>query len=102
MQHQPREQAIARLTGMHAVTGRQISLPSVSYTHLDVYKRQDLVLWVRIDAESWHAVAHVRPTTGQTVHVKDQVGARASVRRAKMLQDSFATQRVLRLSLIHI
>ena len=56
----------------------------------------DLVLWVRIDAESWHAVAHVRPTTGQTVHVKDQVGARASVRRAKMLQESFATQRVLR------
>ncbi|MBK8733594.1 MAG: sensor histidine kinase [Actinomycetales bacterium] len=35
----------------------------------------DLVLWVRIDAESWHAVTHVRPTTGQTVHVKDRWGA---------------------------
>ena len=34
----------------------------------------DLVLWVRSSARRWQAVAHVRPTTGQTVYFRDQVG----------------------------
>ena len=34
----------------------------------------DLVLWVRSAAGQWQAVAHIRPTTGQTVYFRDQVG----------------------------
>ena len=56
----------------------------------------DLVLWVRVDAERWHAVAHVRPTTGQTVYFGDQVGRGASATRARVLEAACAEQRILR------
>ena len=56
----------------------------------------DLVLWVRVAAHRWHAVAHVRPTTGQTVYFGDQVGRAASTSRAKLLEEAFVDQRILR------
>ena len=54
----------------------------------------DLVLWVRRSPIQWSAVAHIRPTTGQTVYFRDQVGRRASRSRARLLEDAFAEQRI--------
>jgi two-component sensor histidine kinase/PAS domain-containing protein len=56
----------------------------------------DLVLWVRGSSVQWHAVAHVRPTTGQTVYFRDQVGRRATRSRARLLEAAHANRRIVR------
>ena len=45
----------------------------------------DLVLWVHTRSDCWHAVAHVRPNTGQMVFFEDIVGQRAEPDRAELL-----------------
>jgi len=56
----------------------------------------DLVLWVRSPSRQWHAVAHIRPTTGQTVYVRDQVGRLAGSSRAELLEAALTERRILR------
>ncbi|PID96899.1 MAG: ATPase [Actinomycetales bacterium] len=56
----------------------------------------DLVLWVRASPVQWYAVAHMRPTTGQTVYFRDQVGRRASRSRAKLLETAYSERRIVR------
>ena len=56
----------------------------------------DLVLWVRDSPAQWQAVAHVRPTTGQTVFFKDQVGRPASRPRAELLDVAYSQRRIVR------
>jgi two-component sensor histidine kinase/PAS domain-containing protein len=56
----------------------------------------DLVLWVRSSARRWQAVAHVRPTTGQTVYFRDQVGRVAGASRAELLDTAYTEHRIVR------
>ncbi|MEO3935973.1 histidine kinase N-terminal domain-containing protein [Dermatophilaceae bacterium Soc4.6] len=56
----------------------------------------DLVLWVRSSRVQWHAVAHIRPTTGQMVFYEDQVGTYASKARGDTLEQAFAERRIVR------
>ncbi len=56
----------------------------------------DLVLWVRQSPIQWTAVAHIRPTTGQTVYFRDQVGRRASASRSRLLEQAHVDQRIVR------
>ncbi len=56
----------------------------------------DLVLWVRLGAAQWEAVAHVRPTTGQMVFFEDQVGTEATRARAEILEQAYAERRIVR------
>ena len=63
----------------------------------------DLVLWVRSTADSWEAVAHVRPTTGHLVYVDDQVGRRADDEHAgPLLDEAAAEQRILRVRQVEV
>ncbi|HEX2704794.1 MAG TPA: histidine kinase N-terminal domain-containing protein, partial [Candidatus Lustribacter sp.] len=55
----------------------------------------DLVLWVSSDP-GWAVVAHVRPTTGQTLFFDDQVGHLASAGRAAVLSRAEADHRIVR------
>ncbi len=56
----------------------------------------DLILWVRASPVAWHAVAHVRPTTGQTVYFRDQVGRKASRSRCRLLETAYREARIVR------
>ncbi len=57
----------------------------------------DLVLWVHSTSDSWEAVAHVRPTTGQLVFVDDQVGRIADHGHTReLVEESALEQRILR------
>jgi two-component sensor histidine kinase/PAS domain-containing protein len=56
----------------------------------------DLVLWVRTSPAQWNAVAHVRPTTGQMVYFRDQVGRGATRSRSELLERAFVEQRIVR------
>jgi len=56
----------------------------------------DLVLWVRGSETRWHAVAHVRPTTGQLVFFEDQVGRVATRSRAGLLERAYLEHRIVR------
>ena len=56
----------------------------------------DLVLWVRLSPVQWKAVAHIRPTTGQTVFFEDQVGITATKARAESLEQAYAERRIVR------
>ncbi|MBK8470097.1 MAG: histidine kinase N-terminal domain-containing protein [Actinomycetales bacterium] len=54
----------------------------------------DLVLWVRGSGAHWRAVAHVRPTTGQTVYFRDQVERQPTASRAELLEAAFTAVRI--------
>jgi len=56
----------------------------------------DLVLWVRGSSVQWRAVAHVRPTTGQTVYFRDQVERAATRTRARLLEAAYTERRIVR------
>jgi two-component sensor histidine kinase len=56
----------------------------------------DLVLWVPGGDEGWLAVAHVRPTTGQMVFFEDVVGRRSHRGRQALLEEAYATRRIVR------
>lgn len=56
----------------------------------------DLVLWVRSSPDRWLAVAHIRPTTGQTVYFRDQVGRVAGTSRVELLEAAYLQRRIVR------
>ena len=56
----------------------------------------DLVLWVRSSPDRWLAVAHIRPTTGQTVYYRDQVGRVAGTSRVELLEAAYLQRRIVR------
>ena len=66
----------------------------------------DLVLWVRPPSGTdghWHAVAHVRPTTGHLVFVDDQVGRTADGDHVgPLLDEAAAEQRILRVRQVEV
>ncbi|MFN8030598.1 MAG: histidine kinase N-terminal domain-containing protein [Dermatophilaceae bacterium] len=56
----------------------------------------DLVLWIQMLDGGWHAVAHVRPNTGQMVFFDDIVGQVAMGDRARLLEQAKYEGAVLR------
>ena len=69
----------------------------------------DLILWVRgrtegddeDDAESWVAVAHVRPNTGQMVFYEDVVGQRVMPHLRGLLDEAADSHSVVRAPHVH-
>ena len=56
----------------------------------------DLVLWVPLGDAGWLAVAHMRPTTGPTVHPGDVVGTVQSGAAAAVLDRAWRSGRIVR------
>lgn len=57
----------------------------------------DLILWVpERTGEGWIAVAHVRPSTGATVHYDDMVGVRAAWGRRVQVDRAWQTRKICR------
>jgi len=56
----------------------------------------DLVLWVPTGHGSWLAAAHMRPTTGPTMHPEDVVGGVHPAAAAVRLEQAWRTGRIVR------
>ena len=65
---------VRALAGLSAVEAEHLQQLVADWQLLADLAFSDLVLWVRQDDGGWSAVAHKRPTTGQTAHPGEVVG----------------------------
>ncbi len=86
--HEHSELEAADVEWLHLLVGDWQLLSDISFA--------DLVLWSRRSPVQWQAVAHIRPTTGQMVFFEDQVGVSATRARAEVLEQAFASARIVR------